>query len=296
MAQSTQMPAISTSPLSLRNAQLAWGSLVIAVLVALVYYRVLAGLVVIWWRNPDFSHGFLVPVFAGYLVWVKRKTLLDKGLAPTWSGVAVVAFGLIVLLLGSYGAAIFLSRVSLVILLAGLVLSFGGWEFLGELRFALLVLLLAIPLPTIIFNQIALPLQILASKLASNLLSLFNVPVLRQGNIIQLPDIKLEVAEACSGIRSLVSLFTLSVFYGYFLEKTFLRRTVLALASIPIAIAANAVRIFGTGICVQYWGPDKALGFFHEFSGWVIFLVSLGCLFVVHRLMHFFLGLRRSAQ
>ena len=91
---------------------------------------------------------------------------------------------------------------------------------------------------------------------------------------------KLEVAEACSGIRSLMSLFTLAVFYGYFLEKSFLRRVVLALASIPIAIAANAVRILGTGLCVQYWDPDKALGFFHEFSGWVMFLVSLGCLFM----------------
>jgi len=295
MAHSTQMTTTSYSTLDLRNAQFAWGSIVLGALVVLVYSRVLAGLVVIWARNSDYSHGFLVPVFAAYLVWNKRKTLLQKEVAPTWTGIAVVALALIVLLLGSYGAAIFLSRVSLVILLAGLVLSFLGWEFLKELRFALLVLFLAIPLPTIIFNQIALPLQILASKLASNLLSLFSIPVLRQGNIIQLPSMELEVAEACSGIRSLVTLFTLAVFYGYFLEKTFLRRAFLALASIPIAIAANAVRIFGTGLCVQYWDPDKALGFFHEFSGWVMFLVALGCLVVVHRIMHFFLALRRSA-
>src|ERR1039458_3756267 len=96
---------------------------------------------------------------------------------------------------------------------------------------------------------------------------------------------KLEVAEACSGIRSLMSLFTLAIFYGYFLERSSLRRVVLALASIPIAIAANAVRIFGTGLCVQYWDPDRAEGFFHEFSGWVMFLVSLACLFMVHRAM-----------
>ena len=295
MDQNPHIPAISSGSLSSRNAQFAWGSLIIGALVVLVYYRVLTGLVVIWARNSDYSHGFLVPIFAAYLVWTKRKTLQEKGVAPTWTGIAVVALALIVLLLGSYGAAIFLSRVSLIILLAGLVLAFGGWEYLNELRFALLVLLLAIPLPTIIFNQIALPLQILASKLASNLLALFSIPVLRQGNIIQLPSIELEVAEACSGIRSLVSLFTLSVFYGYFLEKTFVRRAFLALASIPIAIAANAVRIFGTGLCVQYWDPDKALGFFHEFSGWVMFLVALGCLVVLHRVMHFFLALRRHA-
>jgi len=106
---------------------------------------------------------------------------------------------------------------------------------------------------------------------------------------------KLEVAEACSGIRSLLSLFTLSIFYGYFLEKTFLRRTLLALASIPIAIAANAVRILGTGLCVQYWDPDKALGFFHEFSGWVMFLVSLGCLLIVQQAMHLVPARKRQA-
>jgi exosortase len=202
---------------------------------------------------------------------------------------------LVVLLLGVYGAELFLSRISLVILLAGLVLSFGGWELLKELRFPILVLILAIPIPAIIFNEITFPLQILATKLASALLQLFNVPVLREGNVIQLSVMKLEVAEACSGIRSLVSLFTLAIFYGYFLEKSPLRRTILAVASIPIAIAANAVRIFGTGLCVQYWDPDKAMGFFHEFQGWVMFLVSLGCLFIVHRIIGLFPDRRRHA-
>ena len=295
MAQDIQTPAIAKSPWSLRIAHLRWGSVLIAALMAAVYNRVLAKLVTDWWQIPDFSHGFLVPIFAAYLVWAKSKTLLNTKVAPTWSGVAVVALGLVVLLLGVYGAELFLSRVSLVILLAGLVLSFGGWQLLKELRFPLLVLVLAIPIPAIIFNEITFPLQILASKLASALLPLFGVPVLREGNIIQLSAMKLEVAEACSGIRSLMSLFTLAIFYGYFLEKSALRRAVLAVASIPIAIAANAVRIFGTGLCVQYWDPDKALGFFHEFSGWVIFLVSLGCLFIVHRAMCLFPVRRRRA-
>jgi len=295
MAQDIQRQAITKNPWSLRNAQFAWGAVLIGILMMAMYYRVLAKLVVDWWEIPDFSHGFLVPIFAAYLVWAKRKSLLNTKVAPTWSGVAVVALGLVVLLLGVYGAELFLSRVSLVILLAGLVLSFGGWQLLKELRFPLLVLVLAIPIPAIIFNEITFPLQILASKLASALLPLFGVPILREGNIIELPAMKLEVAEACSGIRSLVSLFTLAIFYGYFLEKSPLRRAVLAVASIPIAIAANAVRIFGTGLCVQYWDPDKALGFFHEFSGWVIFLVSLGCLYIVHRVMCLFPARRRLA-
>jgi len=295
MVEDRSTPTIAKSLRFFGNAHLAWGSVLIGALLAAVYYRVLAKLVTDWWQIPDFSHGFLVPVFAAYLVWDKRESLLATKVVPTWSGVAVVALGLAVLLLGVYGAELFLSRVSLVILVTGLVLCFGGWELLRELRFALLVLLLAIPIPAILFNQITLPLQILASKLASALLPLFGVPVLREGNVIVLPAMKLEVAEACSGIRSLVSLFTLSIFYGYFLEKSVWRRALLALASIPIAIAANAVRILGTGLCVQYWDPDKALGFFHEFSGWVIFLVSLGCLFIVHRVMCLFPARRRQA-
>ena len=158
---------------------------------------------------PDFSHGFLVPIFAAYLVWAKRKTLSDTKIAPTWSGIAVVALGLMVLLLGVYGAELFLSRVSLVILLAGLVLCFGGWQLLKELRFALAGPAPGDPDSSYCFQRDHLPLQFLASKLASALLPFFGVPVLREGNIIELPAMKLEVAEACSGIRSLVSLFTL---------------------------------------------------------------------------------------
>ena len=270
MTQDAQTPAASPVFCPLRDAQFAWALAIICLLIVAVYYQVLGKLVSDWWQIPDFSHGFLVPFFAAYLVWEKREVLRGTKVTPSWNGIAVMALGLAVLLLGVYGSELFLSRVSLIIL------------YLKELRFALLVLLLAIPIPDIIFNQITFPLQILASKLASSLLPLFGVPVLREGNVIELPLMKLEVAEACSGIRSLMSLFTLAVFYGYFLEKSLWRRVLLVLASIPIAIAANAVRIVGTGLCVQYWDPDKAMGFFHEFSGWVVFLVSLACLYLVN--------------
>ena len=190
MPQDVQTRAFPKDLRSLQPAHFIWGSVLIGVLMAAVYYRVLAKLVTDWWQIPDFSHGFLVPIFAAYLVWTKRESLLGTKISPTWYGIAVIAFGLMVLLLGEYGAELFLSRVSLVIVLAGLVLCFGGWQLLNELRFALLVLFLAIPIPAIIFNQITLPLQILASKLASALLPLFGVPVLREGNVIELPAMK----------------------------------------------------------------------------------------------------------
>jgi exosortase len=257
----------------------------IAVLLAVIYYRVITKLVYDWYTIPDYSHGFLVPFFALFLLWDKRKTLRNTPVQQSWCGIPLVVFAIVVLILGVYGVELFTARISFVFLLAGLIWTLFGSLMLRELRFPLLVLVLAIPFPTILFNQITFPLQLFASRIASDILPLLGVPVLLEGNVIQLPVMKLEVAEACSGIRSLMSLFTLAVFYGYFLERSTGRRLFLALASIPIAVAANVLRIVGTGLCVQYWDPDKALGFFHEFSGWVMFVISLACLYLVHRLM-----------
>jgi exosortase len=258
---------------------------IIAVLLCLLYYRVAIKLVYDWYTIPDYSHGFLVPLFAAFLIWDKRKVLSAIPIRQTWSGILLVVFSIGVLILGVYGVDLFTARMSFVLLLTGLIWTFFGWAMVKALQFPLLVLVLAIPFPAIVFNQITFPLQLLASKIASDILPVLGVPTLHEGNVIELPIMKLEVAEACSGIRSLMSLFTLAVFYGYFLEKTTKRRVILALASIPIAVAANVVRIVGTGLCVQYWDPDKALGFFHEFSGWVMFVVSLACLYLVHRAM-----------
>jgi exosortase len=257
----------------------------IATLLAVLYYRVAVKLVYDWYTIPDYSHGFLVPFFAAFLIWDKRKILKATPIRQTWSGIALIVFAIMVLILGVYGVELFTARISFILLMTGLIATFFGWGMVRELRFPLLVLVLAIPFPAILFNRITFPLQLLASKIASDILPFLGVPTLHEGNVIELPIMKLEVAEACSGIRSLMSLFTLAVFYGYFLEKTTKRRLILALASIPIAVTANVARIVGTGLCVQYWDPEKALGFFHEFSGWVMFVVSLACLFLVHRAM-----------
>ncbi|MEI9978120.1 MAG: exosortase A [Edaphobacter sp.] len=258
---------------------------VLGVLLTILYWRVAIKLVYDWYAIPDYSHGFLVPFFSIYLLWEKRKTLSAIPAKPTWAGIPLILLGLAVLILGVYGVELFTSRISFVILLAGIVWTLLGRTMLRAVLFPLMVLILAIPFPAIVFNQITFPLQLLASRIASDILPWLGVPTLHEGNVIELPVMKLEVAEACSGIRSLMSLFTLAVFYGYFLERSTARRVILALASIPIAVTANVARIVGTGLCVQYWDPDKALGFFHEFSGWVMFVVSLVCLYLVHRVM-----------
>ncbi len=257
-------------------------------LVAFLYAGVGAKLVNDWYELPDFSHGFLIPFFVAYLIWIKREQIARTPVAASWAGLPLVLLGLLLFLTGRFGADLFLSRTSFILLAAGAIWMLYGRAMLGQFKFVLFVLLLAIPLPAVVFNQITFPLQLFASRLASTLLPFAGVPVLREGNVIQLPAMQLEVAEACSGIRSLLSLFTLAVIYGYFLERSTGRRVLLALASVPIAVAANVARIFGTGLCVQYWDPDKAMGFFHEFSGWLMFLVSLGFLYLAHRAIGFF--------
>ena len=231
-------------------------------LVISIYWDVIAKLVYDWYTQPDFSHGFLVPLFSAYLVWTKRETLRKIPVRQSWAGVPLILAGIVTLFLGVYGAELFLARLSLLMLLGGLIWTLAGRDMLRELRFPLLVLLLGIPWPKVIYNQITFPLQILASKLASSALPLFGVPVMRDGNIIQLPSMPLEVAEACSGIRSLMSLFTAAVFYGYFLEPSVTRRVILALAAIPICriTLANGARIverrpcrFSTGTPRRRW-------------------------------------------
>jgi exosortase len=277
------VPFDPATPSAAASWSVSWGPLaLLGVLLVFLYHRVAIKLVTDWYELPDFGYGFLIPFFALFLLWDKRRTFRTTPIAPTWAGVFLVILGLFELLLGVFGADLFLQRTSFILLAAGIIWTLLGKPMLGQFKFVLFVLLLAIPLPTIVYNQITFPLQILASTLASDFLQMVGVPVLRDGNIIQLPAMPLEVAEACSGIRSLMSLFAVAVIYGYFLERATWRRCVLALSALPIAVTANVARIFGTGLCVQYWDPVKALGFFHEFSGWLMFLVSLGCLYLVH--------------
>ena len=193
--------------------------------------------------------------------------------------------GVGLLVLGVLGAENFLSRTSLLFVAAGMAIQFRGWRFFRAILFPWAVLFLAIPIPVLIFNKIAFPLQFFASKLASGLLALFGVPVLREGNVIYLPSLTLDVVEACSGLRSLVSLITLAVFYAYLFEKRNLLRVLVILSAIPIAVIANGFRIMGSGMLGEYWNPDKAEGFFHLFSGWLIFVVSLCLLFLFHSLL-----------
>src|SRR5437660_2666882 len=250
-----------------------------------LYFSIILHLVGQWWQDPNFSHGFFVPAFALFVLWQDRPRLAGFVPAPSILGLGIIVFALCVLVIGVLGAELCLSRVSLLLLIAGLIVYFRGWQFFRAILFPWAFLVLMIPIPAIVFNQITFPLQLLASRVAAGVLPWAGVPVLREGNVINLPSMALEVAEACSGIRSLLSLITLAIIYAYLLERRLWVRWLLAFASIPIPVLANSVRIIGTGLLVQYWDAEKAEGYFHASWGWIIFVVSLILLYALHELV-----------
>ena len=202
-----------------------------------------------------------------------------------------------ILTLGVFGAEEFLSRVSLLLLLAGVVIQFCGWRYFRTGLFPWAVLFLMIPLPRILFAEITLPLQFLSSRLGSGLLDLAGIQNLREGNLIHLHSLTLDVAEACSGLRSLMSLVTVAVVYGYVFSSKRWLRLVLVIGAIPVAIVANGFRIMGSGLVGEYWGPDKSEGFFHGFSGVVVFVFSFLLLISLGQAVQWTLGVfrRRAA-
>ncbi len=254
---------------------LGWrGCLLVGTLIAL-YAPVLRVLVSQWYHDSDYSHGFLVPLLSAYLIWQRRDKLRDLPQHPSWWGMVVVLMALGLLLLGTLGAELFLARFSLVCTIGGLIVYFCGWPVLRALTFPMVFLLFAIPIPVIVYNEVVFPLQFIASRFATSALEMLNLfPIMREGNVLILPGMTLEVVEACSGIRSLMSLLALAAGFGYLMERSIAARWVLFLAMVPLAIISNGTRVMITAIMAKYLGPRAAEGFMHEFSGWVIFVVA----------------------
>src|SRR6202171_3861318 len=268
-------------------AALAW----FGALLTLAYFPVLRHLVEQWSADEDFSHGFFVPRVAAFIVWQRRPRILALDYQPAWWGLGVMAWAALQGYVGTLGGELFLQRTSFLVALVGLLLVVGGTRLVRELAFPLLLLPFMIPIPSILYNQITFPLQLFASQVAEFSLSLMGIPVLRDGNILELASQKLSVVEACSGIRSLLSLSFLSLVYAYFFDNKVWMRWVLLAATIPVAIIANAGRVTITGVLSEV-NPQMAQGFFHSVEGWIIFLIALVMLGGLHALINRFFGKR----
>jgi exosortase len=282
----------------------------ISLAVVFLYSTVLLKLGRDWWSDENYSHGLLIPFVIGYILWSRRERLAKFVGRPRMAwGAIVIMMGLFGLWAGTAGAELFVQRTSLVLMLAGIVVYFWGFTLLRLVLVPLALLLLAIPIPAIVLNKIAFPLQLLASRCAVSAIAAFNIPVLRQGNVIELMPLgasqpkRLEVVEACSGIRSLMTLVTLAVVFAYFTHsrnddsdpgsgdggrgfarlKSFAmwRSLIIVLSAVPIAILTNVLRVSGTGVLARFYGPQVADGFFHSFSGWVMYIVAFSMLFAV---------------
>lgn len=248
------------------------------VLVSLLYGRSVAGMVGDWYRDDNYAHGFLVPLIAGYFIYERWDDLKASRVVPSLAGLAIVLVALLQLTIGTVGLEYFTIRSSLVVLVAGIVLFIWGSGVFRTLRLPIGYLLFMVPLPYIIHDQIAFPLKQFVSRVSVAVMHLLGVTVVRDGNIIMFPGITLEVADACSGIRSLVSILALSIAYAFFLQISPLKRWIVILSSIVIAIAANALRVIITGILASYHGARVAEGFFHEFAGLAVFALAMAML------------------
>ncbi|HEY3102086.1 MAG TPA: exosortase/archaeosortase family protein [Pyrinomonadaceae bacterium] len=304
--------------MSVATPQKFYKPLAIAAALVFVYFTVLVKLGRDWWSDENYSHGLLIPFIIVFIIWQERKRFTEQQTTVAiWTAGSLVGASLFALWAGTAGAELFVQRASLVVMLIGISIYFFGFRIMRTVAVPLLLLALAIPIPQIIFNRIAFPLQLFASKCAVSAMSFFEIPVLRQGNVIELMPLgakepkRLAVVEACSGIRSLMTLVTLAVVYAYFTRPksptsptnfslsspgrknpppisdklkfvgqfAFWRSVILVAAAVPIAILTNAARVSGTGVLAHYYGTKVADGFFHSFSGWVIYLVAAGLLF-----------------
>jgi exosortase len=241
-----------------------------------------------WSVDENYSHGFFVPIAFFWMLWRQRHELESTKVSPRWWGILIVLMALLQLAAGTMGAENFVAHSSLLTLLCGITLFLFGIEMLRLVAFPIAWLLFMIPLPSIIFYSITFPLQLLASKLAVGILDLLRVPNVCEGNVIYLANFTAGVVEACSGIRSLVSMLAFAVLIGYLLNMSVRSRWILAITAVPIALGMNAARIAGTGLAGNYLGARWAEGFFHTFSGWVLFIGCLGLMLGVVRLLRGF--------
>ncbi|PLX44087.1 MAG: exosortase [Deltaproteobacteria bacterium] len=269
----------------LREAR--WHFAVLALLTAALYWRIVDSMIAQWLGDPNYSHGFLIPLITLYFLYERRTALRAARIDPADSGLAVVLFGLFMLIAGYTATEFFTMRASLIVFISGVVIFTLGWAVTRVVALPLLYLFFMVPLPYIIYDAVAFPLKLFVAKYSVMAMKLMGLPVLREGNIIIFPEITLEVADACSGIRSLISLLALSVAFGFLTQKRVVGIILVALSAVPIAIITNGVRVIATGFLSQYYGAVAAEGFFHEFAGLTVFAAGLlllgGVIVVVKR-------------
>jgi exosortase len=266
-------------------------ALAIAIFAPILYYMVLH-----WRDQADYSHGFLIPPLAAYFAWERRKQLRRTPIEPSWWGVLPLALGALALMVGRLGVELMAMRTGFVLTFIGLQVLLLGLPICRVLAFPLLFLFLMVPLPQSLVNVIAFPLQLLAADMAVGWLQAAGLPVLREGNIIHLPEGQLFVAAACSGLRSLMALGTLGVVFAYFFRKTWWERALLVASTLPIAVLVNAFRVWLTSYLTLRFGEEMASGVIHQTEGFFTFGLAFGLLLLEARLISLLVAAARRPR
>lgn len=255
---------------------LVWTAL--AFLMAWLYVPQMISMVENWWNDPNYSHGFLVPLVSLGLIYRRRTQLKRVAAGPEPWGLIFIGMGLFLLLVGQLGHEFYLQRISLIPVLWGLTLLNWGWKFALRVIFPFAYLALMVPLPYILYDAVAFPLRLVAASIAGWFFEILGIPVLVEGNVLHLPYIVLNVVDACSGIRSLISLLAVGVIMAYMVLPNRLLKIVLVLFVIPVAVFTNALRVVAGGIMAKYYGPQALEGTVHDFTGWLVFMAAFAIL------------------
>jgi exosortase len=272
------IPSISFKPIHFQM------SLVLLFLAGL-YYPFFETMVAAWNSNPNYSHGYFIPVIAVFMIYSMREELKRLQVSPSNWGLLLVVLGLMQLVVAKIAAEYFLQRTSMIVVLFGLALFLAGRAFTKKISLPLLYLIFMIPIPAIIWNKFAFPMQLFASTTSEHIIRMLGIPILREGNVLHLANTSLEVVDACSGIRSLTSLLALSGAFAFLCPLSRPRKWALFLSAGPIAIFVNIVRLSFTAILASRYGDETAKGFLHEVSGWVTFLLGLAILIGIYALL-----------
>lgn len=246
-----------------------------------LYYQAIVKLVSDWSQDPNFSHGFLIPLVALYMIWSRQDKILQTPQASSRIGIFIILIGMLVHILGNVGSELFLMRFSMVITLSGIIIYLFGIKMFSVVQVPVSYLILMIPIPAILWNKIAFPLQLFAATISTEAINLFGIPVFREGNILNLANTSLEVVDACSGIRSLTSLLALTAAFAFLAPLSNLKKWILFLSAIPIAVSVNVIRLTITGCMAAWISPETAHGFLHDMSGLIIFGAALILVYII---------------
>lgn len=255
--------------------------LVSFILVSSLYWNVFSDLIMIWDSKEEYSHGYMIPFVALYFLWLQKDLILSKKFTPSYLGVILSVFAIAIYFIGIVGDTYSLLRFSFIFLLIGLALSICGFKVTRLILIPIFLLIFSFPLPPVVQAGLTSKLQLISSQLGVSFIRACEIPVFLEGNVIDLGNYKLQVVEACSGLRYLFPLMSLAFICAYMYQVTFWKRAILFLISIPVTVLMNSFRIGVIGLLVDNWGISMAEGFIHDFEGWIVFMACFIILFFV---------------